>query len=389
MTDVLILGDTVRCPELRHEIPIHIGDPFVYAEVGGRRVAVVWSVEGDRIAVVDPSIEIIPVETFPSDELIRAGVDLYDIKPAITVQIVESLGIRSASVPEAFPLRSADALRSAGVELVPDQRFFDDRRRRKTEAELDGIRRATRAGEAGMASIADLLARSERADGGRVVDGEPLTCELLRATAMRRLRRARLPRRRPDRRARPAGGGRAPHGLRPRRERRPPRLRPLPVRRRERVLLRHDADVRGRHDRPGDRRPGTSTRSRRSSSPAGSFAPGVNGVEVNLARLRLLRGARVSDEPDEARGDGAQGRLQPQPRARRRPRCARGAVPRRSRARARRRRRCHARARPVPARLRRRAARGHRARDRGRVRDADRTTRTGSSRAQPWPDRAG
>ena len=184
MTDVLILGDTVRCPELRHEIPIHIGDPFVYAEVGGRRVAVVWSVEGDRIAVVDPSIEIIPVETFPSDDLIRAGVDLYDIKSAITVQIVESLGIRSARVPEAFPLRSADALRSAGVELVPDQRFFDDRRRRKTEAELDGIRRATRAGEAGMASIADLLARSEPADGGRVVDGEPLTCELLRVTAM-------------------------------------------------------------------------------------------------------------------------------------------------------------------------------------------------------------
>ena len=117
----------------------------------GAASPIVWSVEGDRIAVVDPSIEIIPVETFPSDELIRAGVDLYDIKPAITVQIVESLGIRSARVPGAFPLRSADALRSAGVELVPDQRFFDDRRRRKTEAELDGIRRATRAGEAGMA----------------------------------------------------------------------------------------------------------------------------------------------------------------------------------------------------------------------------------------------
>ena len=184
MTDVLILGDTVRFPELRHEIPVHIGDPFLYAETGGRRIAVVWSVEGDRIAAVDSTIEIVPSETFPSDELIAAGVDIYDIGPTLTVRMVESLGIRSAIVPTFFPVKHADALRAAGIELVPDGRLFDDRRRRKSEPELEGIRRATRAGEAGMAAIADLLTRSEPGDGGRVVEGEPLTCELLRATAM-------------------------------------------------------------------------------------------------------------------------------------------------------------------------------------------------------------
>lgn len=183
MADVLIIGDTERCSELRHEIPVSIGDPFLYAETGGRRVAIVWSIEGDRIAVVDSSIEIVPSETFPSDELVRAGIDLYDIGPTLTVRMVESLGIVRALVPAQFPLRHADALRAAGVELVPDQRFFDDRRRRKTEPELAGILRATRAAEAGMAAIAALLARSEPGDGGRVVDGEPLTCELLRATA--------------------------------------------------------------------------------------------------------------------------------------------------------------------------------------------------------------
>jgi Xaa-Pro aminopeptidase len=185
MTDVLIFGDTERYPDLRHEIPVAIGDPFVYAETSGRRVAVVWSIEGDRITAVDPSIEIVPSETFPADELIRAGVDLYDIGPAITVQVVESLGITRAVVPARFPLRQADALREAGIELVPDQRFFDDRRRRKTEHELEGIRRATRAAEAGMSVVAALLARSEPGDEGRVVDGEPLTCELLRTAAMR------------------------------------------------------------------------------------------------------------------------------------------------------------------------------------------------------------
>lgn len=182
MTDVLVIGDTERVPELRHEIPVAIGDPFLYAEVDGRRVAVVWSIEGDRISAVDRTIEIVPAETFPSDDLIQAGVDLYDVDPMLSVRMVEKLGIVHAVVPECFPLKHADALRAAGIELVPDQRFFDDRRRRKTSYELEGIRRATRAAEAGMSAIASLLARSEPADGGRVVDGEPLTCELLRAT---------------------------------------------------------------------------------------------------------------------------------------------------------------------------------------------------------------
>ena len=184
MTDVLILGDTQRSAELRHEIPVDIVDPFLYAEVGGRRVVIAWSVEGDRIAAVDPTVDIVHDETFSVDDLIREGVDFYALAPAKVVRQVESLGLRSARVPAEFPVRFADALRDAGVELVVDQRLFDDRRRRKTAFELEGIRRASRAAEAGTAAIAALLARSEPGDGGRVVDDEPLTCEALRAAAI-------------------------------------------------------------------------------------------------------------------------------------------------------------------------------------------------------------
>jgi Xaa-Pro aminopeptidase len=183
VTDILIVGDTHRSPELRHEIPVDIIDAFLYAEVDGRRVSIVWSIEGDRIAAVDPSIEIVHSETFPLDDLIRAGVDFYDLAPTNIVRMVESLGITRAKVPREFPLQVADALRAAGVELVPDQRLFDDRRRRKTDFELEGIRHASRAAEVGMRAIAELLARSEPGDGGRVVDGAPLTCELLREAA--------------------------------------------------------------------------------------------------------------------------------------------------------------------------------------------------------------
>ena len=184
MTDILIVGDTQHSAELRHEIPVDIGDRFLYAEVGGRRVSIVWSIEGDRIEAVDPSIEIVHSETFPVDDLLREGVDFYAIGEANIVRQVHSLGLRSARVPGDFPLRFADALRAAGVELVVDQRLFDDRRRRKTAFELEGIHRASRAAEAGTAAIAGLLARSEPGDGGRVLDGEPLTCEALREAAI-------------------------------------------------------------------------------------------------------------------------------------------------------------------------------------------------------------
>jgi len=183
VTDILIVGDTHTSPELRHEIPVDIIDTFVYAEVGDRRVAVVWSIEGDRIAVVDASIEIIASETFPTDDLIRAGVDYYELAPTNTVRMIESLGMTRARVPRGFPLQHADALRAAGIEIVPDQRLFDERRRRKTPFEVDGIQQASRATEAGMTAIATLLARSEPGDGGRLVDGEPLTCERLREAA--------------------------------------------------------------------------------------------------------------------------------------------------------------------------------------------------------------
>ncbi|HEY1317894.1 MAG TPA: M24 family metallopeptidase [Gaiella sp.] len=181
--DLLIVGDTERCPELRHELPLRIGDPFLYAEIGERRIAVVWSIEGDRIAVVDDTVEIVPVETISVDDLVASGIDYYELGPAQMVRSVESLGVTRARVPRAFPLQIGDALRAAGVELVPDQRFFDERRRRKSAPELDGIRRASRAAEAGQAAIASLLARSEPGEGGRFVDGEPLTSELLRAAA--------------------------------------------------------------------------------------------------------------------------------------------------------------------------------------------------------------
>jgi Xaa-Pro aminopeptidase len=136
--------------------------------------------EAMRVEGLGAGLEVRPTEEFGADEIRRSGVDVHEAARRQIVNIVRGLGIARATVPRAFPLGFADALRAEGVELDVDQQLFDDRRRRKSEHELAGIRRAQRAAEAGVATARDLLSRAERANGGLTVDGEPLTCELLK-----------------------------------------------------------------------------------------------------------------------------------------------------------------------------------------------------------------
>jgi Xaa-Pro aminopeptidase len=177
--DVLIYGDTIRSPELRHEVPLAIPDPFLYAEHEGRRCVVIASLELPRVRELS-GLEAIPNEDIGVDELIAAGVDREEIYLDLTLRACTELGIAAATVPIGFPLALADHLRANGIELTSNRSFFTDRRRVKSEVELAGIRRAQRACEAGMDAVRDLLRRAKSNGSGLAVDGEPLTSELLR-----------------------------------------------------------------------------------------------------------------------------------------------------------------------------------------------------------------
>jgi len=181
MPDVLIVADTVRSPELRHEVPIDIGDPFLYAEVGGARHAVVSALEVSRVEGLSDDLVVHTFEEYDYESLLAQGLGSHELWPALWVSVVDKLGLTEAAVPTAFPLGHAEKLREAGVELRVDQPFFDARRRVKSDVELEGIRRACRAVEAGMAHAVELLRAADRSNGGLTLDGEPLTCERIRA----------------------------------------------------------------------------------------------------------------------------------------------------------------------------------------------------------------
>jgi Xaa-Pro aminopeptidase len=180
MPDVLIYGDTFRHADLRHEVPLVVPDPFLYAEVGGRRHAVVSSLEASRIAALG-GIDVHALEEFGFDELRASGLDRGEVQLEVMIRGCRSLGVQRAVVPADFPIELADRLRGADIELDVDRRLFDDRRRVKSDAELAGIRRAQTAADAGMRAAADLLRRAVPGNGGLVADGEPVTSERVRA----------------------------------------------------------------------------------------------------------------------------------------------------------------------------------------------------------------
>ncbi len=181
MSDILIWGDTLRYAELRHEIPLDVPDPFLYAEVGGARHVVVASLECARIAALGAGVNVHPFEEYGHDELMNGGAERSQAALEVMSRACRSLGLGHAAVPAEFPVELADRLRGDGIELAVDRGLFEARRRVKSQSELAGIRRAQAAAEAGMRAAADLLRQSEPGADGLVAAGEALTCERLKA----------------------------------------------------------------------------------------------------------------------------------------------------------------------------------------------------------------
>ena len=155
MTNVLIFGAPGVSPDLFHAIPANIIDPFLYAEVDGRRAATVSVLDADKVRA--QGIDILDPFSLGFDELLESGRSREEAELELTLRAVRELGVGAAIVPPTFPVAVADHLRAAGVELTVDAEAFVQRRRVKTEAQLAGIRRAQAAADAAMAVGAQLI----------------------------------------------------------------------------------------------------------------------------------------------------------------------------------------------------------------------------------------
>ncbi len=181
MRGLLLAGDTERSAALRHEIPLPIGDPLLFAEVDGRRYVLTTRLESDRVQRELPDAQVLDYFELGYKDLVESGLSMNEAGREIEVRAVREVGISEAIVPADFPLALGDRLRDEGVVLTVDETAIALRRRSKSPVEIEGIRIAQRAAEAGMAAASELLARARPGAEGRLeVDGKPLLAEDVR-----------------------------------------------------------------------------------------------------------------------------------------------------------------------------------------------------------------
>jgi len=157
---LLMFADSERSMDLFHAVPRAIIDPFLYAETGRRRIAVIGHVDHEPLREADPSIELVDPLDLGRRALLESGLDPTSTDVEVAARAVARLGIDRATVSWDFPVAIADRLRAGGVELTVDHRAFERRRRIKTPSQLAGIRRAQRAADLAMGEAARLVRES-------------------------------------------------------------------------------------------------------------------------------------------------------------------------------------------------------------------------------------
>jgi Xaa-Pro aminopeptidase len=155
VSNLLIYGSPELSADLFHEIPTGIIDPFLYVEANGRRAATVTVLDADKVSPL--GIEILDPYDLGADELFSRGISRHEVELELSRRACEKLGVGRALVPPEFPVGLADHLRASGIELFVDPEPFVNRRRVKSEAEIEGIRRAQRAADQAMGVAARMI----------------------------------------------------------------------------------------------------------------------------------------------------------------------------------------------------------------------------------------
>ena len=366
MPDVLIYADTFRSPELRHEVPLGVPDPFLYVEKDGVKHISIGSMEIPRLAALG-LFELHPNEEYGLDELIAEGKSYAEIKREIPLRAVDGArrheGRRPGVVPALARRRAARQRRRA------------DRRRRvlrRPAPREDGVaarghapRPARRRGRDGRGARPACAAPSRTAPASSL-DGEPLTVERVKDAMAQTFAAHGCTA--DDFIVAPGPQGAVGHDMGS-----GPISAGVPIvidiwpRDNESFVFCDMTRTFVVGEVPDAGREWHRLCKEALDRAVSEIKAGADG-QVDLRRhVRDLRGGGRADPAHEEAGRAALGRVLPRARPRRRARGARGAGHgARVEGDARGRRRRHRRAGPLPPGLRRRAARGPRPRHRGR-----------------------
>jgi Xaa-Pro aminopeptidase len=160
-------------------------DPFLFVQVGRRRVLVMSDLEMDRAraqATVDE------VRSWSRLAKAEEAAGRKATPAAVIARALRELGVRRVEVPHTFPLGLAMELDALGVRLeVASDPFWPERQVKRPE-EVRAIQAALRAAEAGLeAGLAALRATRIGGNGWLRRDGRRFTAEDLRRAVNERI----------------------------------------------------------------------------------------------------------------------------------------------------------------------------------------------------------
>lgn len=156
-------------------------DPFLFVQVGKRRIVVMSDLEMDRARARSRADAVLSWSRFAA-EVEEAGAQRPAPVALVIARVLRSLRVRAVEVPASFPLGLAMELDEAGVRLdVVADPFWPERAVKRPD-EVKAIEASLRAAEAGLeAGIAALRSCRMGKDGYLRRDGRRFTAEDLRA----------------------------------------------------------------------------------------------------------------------------------------------------------------------------------------------------------------
>jgi len=152
-------------------------DPFVYLEVGGKKILLMSDLEVDRARAQARVDEVLSLSEWEGKA--RQRWPQPRLTDTVTL-LLEGYGVSAVEVPADFPLELADRLRERGLTVTPRPHPFFPERVIKTIEEIAAIEETQRHTETALEAALDVL-RASTIRGDQVIHrGRPLSSQDLK-----------------------------------------------------------------------------------------------------------------------------------------------------------------------------------------------------------------
>lgn len=155
-------------------------DPFLFAQIDGRKILVMSDLEVDRARSESKVDEVLSLSGLQTQAK-RKGLSVPGTAEVLDL-LFQERGVNRVKVPTTFPIGLADCLRAKGYALeVGKEPFFPERMVKRPD-EVQAIRETIRRTEEAVKCAVDVIAQAEIIEEELWLRGRPLTSELIRKT---------------------------------------------------------------------------------------------------------------------------------------------------------------------------------------------------------------